>query len=428
MSPGRTDELSYGDERPAAPWPRGWLVITAVVAVAALAAGLQLGRRGKQQPPGAAPVATTVTVTTSATATSNASPAASPAATSSPTTSESPSPAPTAFTGPQLTDDIDGEVLLGGRTPSLLDLGSGRTRPVVGLPAGAELMAAVGTDVGVIVLTVADRDGRQGPQYVLPHGSTRLRRLPGAAATWLMEGSTRSTYWVFRERPAEQSPTTSPRLTGEERHADGRVVRRVTLPEGAHPLGAAGRQLLIGAPDGANGPSRITLWDPETGRARLRLPREAQSVAQSRTAVAWIGRGCTVVKMTCVMHVTSLPDGADTVVELTDGVGYSGAYGRFTSSGEALALALGTEQSFERERRHAYAVTVESGSSSRLRDGAFPSGSGWVVGWTPGDTAAVLADAGEAGVRIAVWRRAGEGVEAVGGLRPGASALAVRPG
>jgi len=45
MSPDRADELSYGDERSAPLWPRGWLVITAVIAGAALAVGMQLGRR-----------------------------------------------------------------------------------------------------------------------------------------------------------------------------------------------------------------------------------------------------------------------------------------------------------------------------------------------------------------------------------------------
>jgi hypothetical protein len=427
MTPDRTDELSYGDERPAPLWPRGWLVITAVIAGAALAVGMQLGRRRTQQPDGAAPAVATVTVTATPTDNPVATPTASRSATPTAAASASPSPVPTAFTGPQLADDIDGEVVLGGRKPSLLDLGSGRTRPIEGLPAGVELGTAVATESGTVLTTYSGDEGRPGAQYLLPHGSARLRRLPGPAG-WLAEGATPRTYWLFRERPGERSGTNAPRIAGEERGADGRLLRTVTLPAGAHPVGASGGQLLIGVPDGADGPGRITLWDPQTGRPRLRLPRDAQPVAISRNAVAWTGRGCAVSRSACALHVTSLPDGTDTLVELTEGVGHSGAFGRFTSRGDAIVLAVGMESFQQSERRHAYAVSVEGGSTSRLRDGAFPSGWGWVVGWTPGDTAAVLAGAGEDGVQIAVWRRAGEGVEGVGGLRPGASALAVRPG
>ena len=424
MSPDRADELSYGDERSAPLWPRGWLVITALVAGAALAAGLQLGRRGVQRDSSGGPPlpSAPVTATVTATATATVTPPAAATATASP----SPAPAPTALTGPSLDHDIDGEVIIGGREAALLDLGSRRYRRITGLRAGERLETAVQTAAGTVLLTYSGDavDGRPASLYLLPPRSTAATRL-SAGAAWTMRGGTPRTFWTWREGPPA-SANGALSQTGEERRADGSVVRRVTLPPGSHVVQVTGDHLLLFAGDDTE-PARLTLWDPATGKAVLRLPPSVQPAATSPTAVAWIGPSC-FRDTVCTLHVTSLPDGADSVLELgvPDGASF---HGTFNARSDAIAAVV-AEGGYDggAPRQQAYVLSATSGATIRIEDGEFPE-SGWVVGWTPDDAAAVFASGQGPGLRqLAVWRRAGGSLEVVGDMRPGAQALAVRPG
>lgn len=392
MGDSGSDEIGYGDDATSR-WPRHWLIAATVIAVLAAA----LGWRQRDARPPTAVAGTPVTA-----------PPTAPAVMPTP----SPTPQPPTFEGPLLQDGLGAQVVLGGRRPAVVDLPSGRSTPITGLPSGIEVISAVRIS-GATILMVGDPS--IGEVYSLPDGTTVARPL-GFRGAGLMPGETDNWYWVL----ASGWDPEHPRATVEERDGSGRLVRRVKLPKNWQPVRGVTDGILMISIDQDPEVAGLAVWDP--GRRRIvRSFGHGIPIATAVDMVAWPDRTCRVTAESCLVHVTDLHGGADRVVAIPGHAHMS--FGYVSPDGSSLVLSSLTRDDSQR----LVAVSLDTGHVVPIAVAAPPSAAS-MLDWTPDGTAAILfaGDADDA-CSLAVWRRDAERIELIPARFQGCWPLAVRP-
>lgn len=399
------DELSHGAQGGPATWSRRWLMM----AVAAGVAGV-LGWTLHDASPGETSRAAEHSLATTAPSVS-------------PTPSASAAPMPTAFERPALRNGVRAEVILGGVQPMVVDLPSGRTAEITGLPDGYEVTAAV--RVAAATLLVTGYEASEPPAvYALPDGTTAARRVASRGFE-IMPAESDQSFWVYTWTPGSEER----RGVVEERTPAGQLLRRAVLPRQWRLVRGVHGGLLIARfhpkRDGDAGIEELAVWDPRRRRIVRSLARGGYPVAMTATTVAWPDARCDIESEGCVLHITDVGTGKDRLIQLSRGYA-SPLRGVFSPDGSAVALAM-------LERIHDVAQTTvmvdtETGQVRRLT-GATAALGGTTVEWTPDGEAVVLTATGLHGgaASLAIWRRSGGEAERVHGDFGSYPAVAVRP-
>lgn len=399
-----SDIISYGrDREPRRPrWPRwGRLAAIAACVSAALAAAFLWyvpGSRnhGGQARPGALATGLAIQGTGSA-------------AVPDPLNTK-----PALMTGRPLPRTSGLRLLLGGVAPAWLQVPSGRTEPIAGLPGhgkgyltypargGWAAQPNLPPPLGCETCASAPQ-----PVYYIADGSPVARRI-GTSNAQPAPAADPGALWLMSYRRGADMSTAA--ATAQEVSAAGTALGpRLRLPAGytIHQGTRAG--LLLVQVKADSGPFPYELWDPGTQRVTRSF---VNVIAVSPAQIAWVP-ACTD---SCQVHVLDLSDGQ--VREISLPRRSTSDQGAFSPDGQLLALVVtsGVSANGNPARNQLMVATVASGWIAAVPGSTLGYGIGVDFGWQPGsrrliaDVAAdvaghVAADApGQPEWQIAVWQ------------------------
>ena len=189
-------------------------------------------------------------------------------------------------------------LVAGGAEPVLLDLGTGRTTPIPGLPLRADRTATLYQVPGGLVGTVSVAGGG-------PVGSYLLRGSAPAVRLGTFDGVIPSRDGGFYAFDMGWNPPRPGRLvafTGTGRPRWQRPFRQPTavLRDTRHGL------LIHQVPDPASGAGPVLLADPRTGVPRHEIGWAQQVLASTDRYVVWLDGACTDDGAPCELLVTDL--------------------------------------------------------------------------------------------------------------------------
>lgn len=360
------DIVSFGGGR-GPRWRRRRLVVAGACFTAALAAAFTWYLPGMRHSGGQA---------------RPAGPSASPAVREA--TGPPPSALPTKpalMTGQPLPPDASARLLLGGFRPAWLQLASGRTEPVRGLPDGG-LSYQFTRVAGGWAVQPFPPDGAACdncappplPVYFLADGSPSASRI-GAAGLAAPAAAPGALWLVSYPRGADMSTASG---TAQAVSVTGAALGpRLRLPAGYVIDQGTRAGLLLVPEQPGSGPVRYELWDPGTQRVTRSL---VNVIAASATQVAWLP-ACTD---SCQVHVLELPSDRTREIALPP-QGTSGQ-GAFSPDGRLLALLV--EAAVAPGGRIATSqlmvATVPSGRLAAVPGTTVGGGIAVDFGWQPG--------------------------------------------
>jgi hypothetical protein len=309
---------------------------------------------------------------------------------------------PAQLTGLPLPRGSSLRLLVGGQRPAWLQVASGRTEPIRGLP---------GSDAGYQFIRIAGGWAVQPfppdavcdncapgplPVYYLADGSTAARRI--GTADVIAPAAAPGALWLIGY-PRGVDMSTAAGTAQEVRVTGAALGLRVQLPAGyAIDRGTRAGLLLVQEQPGSAA-VRYELWDPGAQRVTRSF---VNVIAASTTQIAW-QPACTD---DCQVHVLTLPDGGTKEIALPPR-STSGA-GAFSPDGQLLALLVSVTADGHVATSNLMVATVASGRIAAVPGTTVGGGIAVEFGWQPGSRqliAGVSTDTqGQAEWQFGLWQ------------------------
>jgi hypothetical protein len=313
---------------------------------------------------------------------------------------------PALMTGQPLPRAASVRLLLGGEQPAWLQVPSGRTEPIRGLPGHGSAYQFLPIAGGWIAEPFAPGNASCGscapssplPVYYIADGSAAASRIGTADVT--APAAAPGALWLVSYRAGADRGTAAG--TAREVSATGAALGpRLTLPPGYVIDQGTRAGLLLVREQGDSGVFRYELWDPRTRRVTRSF---VNVIAESPTRIAWVpacsGR--------CPVHVLNLADGQTGEISLP-GKG-TASQGAFSPDGRLLALLemAGTTAGGQPTTSHLIVATLATGHLTAVPGTTVGSGIGLAFGWRAGSRQLVadvtVSTRGRPEWQIALWQ------------------------
>lgn len=311
---------------------------------------------------------------------------------------------PALMTGQPLPRGAGLRLLLGGRQPAWLQVPSGRSEAIRGLPQSASYRFTRIAG-GWAVQPFAPAAGGCGncapgplPVYYLADGSTAVNR--AGTADVAGPAAVPGALWLASYQPGADMGTAAG--TAQEASVTGAALGpRLRLPAGYVISQGTRAGLLLAQEQPGPGPGRYELWDPGTRRVTRSF---ANVLAASPAEIAW-QPACTD---SCQVRVLQLPGGR--AQEITLPPRTTAERGAFSPDGRLLALLAGAGLTADgRTATNQLMVAAIAGGRAAAVPGTTVGGAVAVnFGWQPGSSQ-LIADVnagtqGQSQWQIGVWQ------------------------
>lgn len=311
---------------------------------------------------------------------------------------------PALMTGQPLPHDAGLRLLLGGQQPAWLQVPSGRTEAIRGLPQSASyrfIRIAGGWAVQPFPPAAAGCDTCAPgplPVYYLADGSTAVSR--AGTADVAGPAAAPGALWLVSYRPGADMSTAAG--TAQEVSVAGAALGpRLRLPAGYVINQGTRAGLLLAQEQPGSGPGRYELWNPGTRRVRRSF---VNVLAASPTQIAW-QPACT---HSCQVRVLQLPGGRARGIALPPRS--SAEQGAFSPDGRLLALLAGAGVTADGRiaTNQLMVATIASGRAAAVPGTTVGGAIAVNFGWQPGSRQ-LIADVtagtqGQPQWQIGVWQ------------------------
>jgi len=273
-------------------------------------------------------------------------------------------------------------LLVGGEQPAWLQVPSGHTEPIRGLPGRGQAYQLLPIGGGWTAEPFAP--GKPGcgscapaspqPVYYIADGAAAASRVGTADVT--APAAVPGALWLVSYRPYADMSTAAG--TAREVSVTGAALGLpVSLPPGYTIYQGTRAGLLLAQEQGDAGQFRYELWDPGTGRVTRSI---MNVIAESPTQIAWIP----ACGDSCVVHVLKVADGRAARISLPRKTRVG--RGAFSPDGRLLALQVmaGTITDGFPATSQLMVATLATGQLTALPGTTVGSGIGLAFGWQPG--------------------------------------------
>lgn len=311
---------------------------------------------------------------------------------------------PALMTGQPLPHQAGLRLLLGGQQPAWLQVPSGRTEPIRGLPQTASyqfIRIAGGWAVQPFPPAAAGCGNCAPgplPVYYIADGSTAVRR--AGTADVAGPAAAPGALWLVSYRPGADMGTAAG--TAQEVSVTGAALGpRLRLPAGYVINQGTRAGLLLAHEHPGPGPGRYELWNPGTGRVTRSL---VNVLAASPTQIAW-QPACTD---SCQVRVLQLPGGRARGIALPPRS--TAEQGAFSPDGRLLALLAGSGVTADGRiaTNQLMVATIASGRAAAVPGTTVGGAIAVHFGWQPGSRQLIadvtVSTQGQPRWQIGVWQ------------------------